>query len=98
MSKGEALRGFVKERLTAAAEEIFAQIERTIAEYEEELRRYQREQALLESVLNPTVVLVRADVKTSPGPGLNHGPNQEIPETSQIKDEPEEQNIQHLQV
>ncbi|KAK7938802.1 hypothetical protein WMY93_002128 [Mugilogobius chulae] len=91
MSKGEALRGFVNERLTAAAEEIFAQFERTIAEYEEELRRYkdenQRKQALLESVLS-----------LGPGPGLNHGPNQFILETSQIKDEPEEKSVHHLQV
>ncbi|KAK7893592.1 hypothetical protein WMY93_022744 [Mugilogobius chulae] len=101
MSKGEALRGFVEQRLAASAEEIFAQFDRTIAEYEEKLRHYkenQRKQALLESVFSPRVVLLRADVKTSPGPGLNHGPNQEIPETSQIKDEPEEQSVQQLQV
>ncbi|KAK7938800.1 hypothetical protein WMY93_002126 [Mugilogobius chulae] len=95
MSKGEALRDFVKQRLTAAAEEIFAHFERTIAEYEEELRRYkeesQKKPALLEFVLIPKAALLRAD-------GLNHDPNQEIQETPQIKDEPEEQNVQHLQV
>ncbi|KAK7879429.1 hypothetical protein WMY93_033864 [Mugilogobius chulae] len=51
MSKGEILKAFVNERLTAAAEEIFAQFERTIVEYEEELRRvkdkYRRKNELL---------------------------------------------------
>ncbi|KAJ0032866.1 hypothetical protein NQD34_002947 [Periophthalmus magnuspinnatus] len=55
MSKGQTLRTLVNERLTAAAEEIFALVERTIAEYEEELSRSkeenQRKQRLLDSVL-----------------------------------------------
>ncbi|XP_072294032.1 uncharacterized protein [Eucyclogobius newberryi] len=51
-----ALRALVNARLTAAAEEIFALVERTIAEYEEELCRSkeenQRNQQLLDSVLS----------------------------------------------
>ncbi|XP_055083945.1 oocyte zinc finger protein XlCOF22-like [Periophthalmus magnuspinnatus] len=43
MSKGQTLRALVNERLTAAAEEIFALFERTIAEYEEELCRSKEE-------------------------------------------------------
>ncbi|XP_072294033.1 uncharacterized protein [Eucyclogobius newberryi] len=56
MSKSVALRALVNARLTAAAEEIFALVERTIAEYEEELCRSkeenQRNQQLLDSVLS----------------------------------------------
>ncbi|KAK7918781.1 hypothetical protein WMY93_010065 [Mugilogobius chulae] len=77
----------VQERLTAAADEIFALFERTIAEFEEELRRSkeenQRKQELLEAVLKP-----------SPGAGLNPGLNQDL-ETlqTQIKEEPEEPRV-----
>ncbi|XP_042372564.1 zinc finger protein 135-like, partial [Plectropomus leopardus] len=39
MCKVQMLRALVKQRLTAAAEEIFGLFERTIAEYEEELSR-----------------------------------------------------------
>ncbi|KAK7889168.1 hypothetical protein WMY93_024728 [Mugilogobius chulae] len=50
-----SLRTLVSERLTAAAEEIFALVERTIVEYEEELCRSkeenQRKQQLLDSLL-----------------------------------------------
>uniref|UniRef100_A0A8C6U1N7 C2H2-type domain-containing protein n=1 Tax=Neogobius melanostomus TaxID=47308 RepID=A0A8C6U1N7_9GOBI len=41
--KGEYLRALVTERLTAAAEEIFALFERTVVEYEEELLRSREE-------------------------------------------------------
>ncbi|XP_072294043.1 uncharacterized protein [Eucyclogobius newberryi] len=61
-----ALRALVNARLTAAAEEIFALVERTIAEYEEELCRSkeenQRNQQLLDSVLSPQVQ-TEADVQ-----------------------------------
>ena len=61
MSKGQTLRALVNERLTAAAQEIFALFERTIAEYEEELCRSkeenQRKQELLDSVLSPRLQL-----------------------------------------
>ncbi|GLD73287.1 zinc finger protein 135-like protein, partial [Lates japonicus] len=55
------LRALVKQRLTAAAEEIFGLFERTIAEYEEELCRSkeenQRQRKLLDAVFNPQVQL-----------------------------------------
>ncbi|XP_034027289.1 zinc finger protein 501-like [Thalassophryne amazonica] len=57
MSKVQMLRALVKQRLTAAAEEIFGLFERTIAEYEEELCRSKeenhRQRHLLDSVFNP---------------------------------------------
>ena len=42
MSSVENLREFVNERLTAAAEEIFRVVERTVVEYEEEIIRQRR--------------------------------------------------------
>ncbi|XP_055020697.1 uncharacterized protein LOC110161373 isoform X3 [Boleophthalmus pectinirostris] len=64
MSKMHRLRDLLNELLIAAAEEIFALFEGTIAEYEEELRRSkeenQRKQEILDSVLSPRVVLHRA--------------------------------------
>ena len=56
MSKVQTLRVFMKQRLTAAAEEIFELFERTIAEYEEELCRQRK---LLDAVLQPQVQLHR---------------------------------------
>ena len=47
MSSAEALREFVKQRLTAAGDEIFALFTTTIVEYEEEVGRQRR---LLEMV------------------------------------------------
>lgn len=64
MSKTEMLRVLVNRRLSAAVEEIFGLFERTIAEYEEERFRSQREnerqRKLLEAVLKPEVRLHRA--------------------------------------
>ncbi|XP_068601977.1 zinc finger protein 391-like [Brachionichthys hirsutus] len=53
------LRAFVQQRLTAAAEDIIEQFERTLAKYEEQLRGGQK---LLDAVLGPRVHLQRADV------------------------------------
>ncbi|KAK7918779.1 hypothetical protein WMY93_010063 [Mugilogobius chulae] len=101
MCKNGSLRALVQERLTAAADEIFALFETTIAEFKEELRRSkeenQKKQELLEAVLNPSVVLFRESVQTqptSPGAGLNPGLNQDLetPQT-QIKEEPEEPRV-----
>ncbi|XP_033491593.1 uncharacterized protein LOC117262646 [Epinephelus lanceolatus] len=74
MSKVELLRSLVCERLTAAAEEIFGLVERTIAEYEEELCRSnqenERQRKLLDAVLKPQVrvhrAVVSADVQQDP--------------------------------
>ncbi|XP_078020005.1 uncharacterized protein LOC144459620 [Epinephelus lanceolatus] len=67
MSKVQMLRALVKQRLTAAAEEIFGLFERTIAEYEEELCRSkeenERQRKLLDAVFNPQLRLHRADIQ-----------------------------------
>ncbi|KAJ0065480.1 hypothetical protein NL108_012415 [Boleophthalmus pectinirostris] len=65
--KSEYLRALVTERLSAAAEEIFALVETTIAEYEEELRRSkeenQRNLQLLDSVRNAQAELQKPGVQ-----------------------------------
>ncbi|XP_074468517.1 uncharacterized protein LOC141753817 [Sebastes fasciatus] len=65
MCKVQMLRALVKQRLTAAAEEICGLFERTIAEYEEELSRSkeenERQQKLLDAVFNPQLQLHRAE-------------------------------------
>ncbi|XP_032365455.1 zinc finger and SCAN domain-containing protein 31-like [Etheostoma spectabile] len=64
MSKVPMLRGLVEQRLTAAAEEIFGLVERTIAEYEEELCRSkeEHERQLLDAVFSPQLRLHRAEL------------------------------------
>ncbi|XP_042344536.1 zinc finger protein 569-like [Plectropomus leopardus] len=54
MSSVDYLRGFVVERLTAAAEEIFGAFKKTIVEYEEEIDRQRR---LLDIVWKPEIKL-----------------------------------------
>ncbi|KAM6951071.1 uncharacterized protein FYW47_014588 [Aplochiton taeniatus] len=65
MSKTQLLRMLINERLSAAATDIFDVIERTITEYEEEVRYAQRENALhrelFNKVLKPEIKLHRAD-------------------------------------
>uniref|UniRef100_A0A8C6TCX1 C2H2-type domain-containing protein n=1 Tax=Neogobius melanostomus TaxID=47308 RepID=A0A8C6TCX1_9GOBI len=94
MCEGQTFRAFLNERLAMAAGEIRALFERTTAECEEELRRSEqdniRKQRILDKILSPRVVLVRARVQTPPtSPGLN----QEIRHTPRIKEEPEEERI-----
>uniref|UniRef100_A0A8C6V5I8 C2H2-type domain-containing protein n=1 Tax=Neogobius melanostomus TaxID=47308 RepID=A0A8C6V5I8_9GOBI len=91
MSKSQTLRALVKERLTAAADEICVLFERTIAEYEVELCRSneenKRKQLLLDSTLNPRVPLHKVEAGAllhSQGPGMNH----EITETPEQLPEP----------
>ncbi|KAK7916094.1 hypothetical protein WMY93_011855 [Mugilogobius chulae] len=87
-----ALKALVQERLTAAAEEIFALFERTIAEFEEELRREKdlsKQPGVQMFLLSPAAVqmssLGPAGVQMSlPSPGLG---------LNQIKEEPEEQSV-----
>ncbi|XP_039658376.1 daf-12-interacting protein 1-like isoform X2 [Perca fluviatilis] len=59
MSSVECLREFVTERLTAAAEEIFRVVEKTIVEYEEEIARQRR---LLDGVWRPEIRLHRIEL------------------------------------
>ncbi|XP_049424597.1 zinc finger protein 583-like isoform X2 [Epinephelus fuscoguttatus] len=103
MSKVQMLRSLVKQRLTAAAEEIFGLFERTIAEYEEELCRSkeenERQRKLLDAVFNPQLRLHRADVqqllvvKEEVPPEQQEwssSVDQEDPEPPHIKEEEEE--------
>ena len=64
MAKVQVLRALVEQRLSSAVEEIFVLIERTVAEYEEELCRSeqekQRQRKQLDALLNPRVLLQRA--------------------------------------
>ncbi|XP_059203371.1 oocyte zinc finger protein XlCOF6.1-like [Centropristis striata] len=100
MSKGEMLRVLVKQRITAAAEEIFGLFERTITEYEEELSRSKeenkRQQKLLDAVYNPQLRLHRADVQQllvhkeeipSEQQDWSSNLDQKDPEPPQIKEE-----------
>ncbi|XP_041849471.1 zinc finger protein 484-like [Melanotaenia boesemani] len=59
MSSVQHLREFISERLTAAAEEIFTEFEKTIVQYEEEIDRQRR---LLDITWNPQIKLLRTDV------------------------------------
>jgi len=56
MSSVDFLREFVNERLSAAAEEIFGVFQKTIVNYEEEIRRQRR---LLDVVLKPEINIYR---------------------------------------
>ncbi len=56
MSSVDCLREFVKERLTAAVEEIFGVFQKTIVDYEEEIDRQRR---LLDIVWKPEIKLHR---------------------------------------
>ncbi|XP_041635043.1 zinc finger protein 252-like [Cheilinus undulatus] len=61
MSKSDILRGIVNEKLTTAAQEILAVVERTVAGYEEEAAGFRREidrqRRQLEVLLQPRVTL-----------------------------------------
>ncbi|KAK5616653.1 hypothetical protein CRENBAI_003061 [Crenichthys baileyi] len=59
MYSAQSLREFIRERLTAAAEEIFTEVDKTIVYYEEELDRQRR---LLEIKLKPPINLQRIDL------------------------------------
>ncbi|KAK2822872.1 hypothetical protein Q5P01_022937 [Channa striata] len=59
MTSLHQLREFVTDRLTAAAEEIFREFEKTIAEYQDEIERQRR---LLDGVWKPEVQLHRVEL------------------------------------
>uniref|UniRef100_A0A3Q2QJS4 Zinc finger protein 37 homolog n=1 Tax=Fundulus heteroclitus TaxID=8078 RepID=A0A3Q2QJS4_FUNHE len=59
MSSSQSLREFIRERLTAAAENIFSEFDKTIVHYEEELDRQRR---LLEISCKPQINLQRTDL------------------------------------
>ncbi|XP_061895381.1 zinc finger and SCAN domain-containing protein 2-like [Entelurus aequoreus] len=82
MCEFQKVRKLMEERLNVTAEEIFGVLERTIAEYEEELSRTKEEnkrlQELLDAVFKPQVVLHRADVQR-----VSAGSHEEIPSGQQ---------------
>ncbi|XP_030267029.1 zinc finger protein OZF-like [Sparus aurata] len=87
MSKVQTLRVFMKQRLTAAAEEIFELFERTIAEYEEELCRQRK---LLDAVTEPQVQLHRTDVQKLLESKEEDPPEQQERSTSMDQEDPPE--------
>ncbi|KAM3605095.1 uncharacterized protein V6R79_020576 [Siganus canaliculatus] len=92
MSEVQTFRVFVRQRLTAAAEDIFEQFERTIAKYEEQLSRQQK---LLDAVFQPQVRLNRTDeeqmvvTEAEWSPGLEQDEPPELPQV-QVKEEQKE--------
>ncbi|CAI5676969.1 unnamed protein product [Oreochromis niloticus] len=101
MPSVQYLREFINERLTAAAEQIFLEFEKTIVQYEEEIDRQHR---LLDITWKPQIKLHRTDVPQQPvckeeevliEPQLcdqerSSSLDQEEPEPPQIKEEQEE--------
>ncbi|XP_035026171.2 neurofilament medium polypeptide-like, partial [Hippoglossus stenolepis] len=98
-----ALRALLTERLTAAAKEIAAVFEETVAEYEDRLERSEREicrqRRLLDAVMKPEIRLHRADFlqlvvskEEVPPEQQQWSPlvDQEDPEPPHIKEEQEE--------
>ncbi|KAK6325447.1 hypothetical protein J4Q44_G00047890 [Coregonus suidteri] len=104
MSKLQLLNVFVTERLSAAAVEIFGAVEKTIAEYQEEISRSAEEnerlRRLLDLVSKPEIKLHRADFQllTPAVPPEQQNCKQEWspslgqedPEPTQIKEEQQE--------
>ncbi|CAG5862839.1 unnamed protein product, partial [Menidia menidia] len=64
MSSVQHLREFISQRLTAAAEEIFSELEKTIVQYEDEINRQRR---LLEVRRKPRIALKTADLSQRDG-------------------------------
>ncbi|KAM4547864.1 uncharacterized protein PAE49_016345 [Odontesthes bonariensis] len=71
MSSAQHLREFISQRLTAAAEEIFSEFEKTIGRYEEEIDRQRR---LLDVTWKPGIKLHTADL-----PQQDDCNNEEVP-------------------
>ncbi|XP_076589945.1 uncharacterized protein LOC143322556 [Chaetodon auriga] len=86
MSKVTPLRAFVKQRLTAAADEITEEFERTIAEYEEELCRQRK---LLDAVFRPEVRLRREGVQQPVSQKEDPAEQQECLDSLKQEDPPE---------
>nr|XP_054594766.1 zinc finger protein 263 [Nothobranchius furzeri] len=106
MSSAQSLREFIRERLTAAAAEIFSEFEQTIVRYEEEIDRQRR---LLEISWKPQINLRRIelplhDVKTDEvvltdqqlwNQERTSSLNQEQPEPLQEEPEPPQMKVEH---
>ncbi|XP_072219530.1 uncharacterized protein [Leuresthes tenuis] len=101
MSSAQHLREFISQRLTAAAEEIFTEFEKTIVQYEEEIDRQRR---LLDITWKPRINSHTADLMKHYVPKeeetltdqqrcnqeRNSSLDQEEPEPPQIKEEQED--------
>ncbi|XP_026005074.1 zinc finger protein 112-like isoform X2 [Astatotilapia calliptera] len=89
MPSVQYLREFINERLTAAAEQIFLEFEKTIVQYEEEIDRQRR---LLDITWKPQIKLHRTDVPQQQvcEEERSSSVEQEEPEAPQIKEEQEE--------
>nr|XP_057945572.1 zinc finger protein 316-like isoform X2 [Doryrhamphus excisus] len=102
MCQVQMLRALVNQRLTAAVEEIFVVLERTIAEYEEELSRTkeenERQRQLLDAVFRKQeVVLHTADASRGhPREEWSVMVDQEDPQPPHIKEEWEEPQPPHI--
>ncbi|KAM4536510.1 uncharacterized protein PAE49_021092 [Odontesthes bonariensis] len=71
MSKTDILRGIITEKLSTAAREILAVVERTVADYEEEASGFRRQierQSRQMELLQPQVKLLRGGVEDPGGP------------------------------
>ncbi|XP_030608716.1 zinc finger protein 227-like [Archocentrus centrarchus] len=82
MPSVQYLREFINERLTAVAEEIFSEFEKTIVQYEEEIDRQRR---LLDITWKPEIKLRRTDV-----PQQHVCKEENLRKPPQIKEEEEE--------
>ncbi|XP_039858406.1 golgin subfamily A member 6-like protein 22 [Simochromis diagramma] len=96
MPSAQYLREFINERLTAAAEQIFLEFEKTIVQYEEEIDRQRR---LLDITWKPQIKLHRTD---DPQQHVSREEEvlpeqqlcgQEDPEPPQIKEEQEGEQL-----
>ncbi|XP_053171031.1 zinc finger and SCAN domain-containing protein 12-like [Scomber japonicus] len=103
MSTFESLKEFAEQRLAAAVDEIFEYFEKTVTEYDEELDCYCR---LLDIILQPQIILRRADVRLLTDSAEVPPEQQEMSssldqESPRIKEEHEEvwrsQEEEHLQ-
>ncbi|XP_072244953.1 uncharacterized protein [Leuresthes tenuis] len=101
MSSAQHLREFISQRLTAAAEEIFTEFEKTIVQYEEEIDRQRR---LLDITWKPRIKLPTIDLpqqddcNTEEVPtdqlgnqGGNSGLDQGEPKAPQFQEQQEEE-------
>ncbi|XP_019740133.1 zinc finger and SCAN domain-containing protein 21-like [Hippocampus comes] len=105
MCQVELLRALLNQRLSAAVDEVFGVVARTIAEYQEELCRSkeenERQRQLLDAVLKPHVVLYKEESSSQEclSPKQQEGistvePRQ--PEPPRIKEEEEKADVTQL--
>ncbi|KAM4592752.1 uncharacterized protein PAE49_003226 isoform 3-T3 [Odontesthes bonariensis] len=100
MSSVQHLREFISQRLTAAAEEIFSEFEKTIVQYEEEIGRQRR---LLDISWKPQINFHRVELpqyylceeEIPVNLEKDSSLDQEEPEPPQIKEEPVEVCTSH---